>query len=492
MRSVDPRLPVLVGLGAAASSASVVDLMTDAVVAAATDAGAPGLLGRIDCIAVPQGSWSLTDPGRTVARRVGSPEARTVLCEIGVSQQEVINHGLAAVAAGRAETFVVAGAEARAFARDGGIDIDDEDRPPDEVLTRPPDFVAPVEIAAGMIWPVAQQYALIENALAASERLSTDHQRAEIAALWARFNAVAAHNPEAAFPQPRDAADIATPGPHNRPLAYPYNRWHASQWTVNQGSALVICSAERARASGVPPERWLFPHVALHSSAAVTLTARRRLEAWPAMGVLGRAAAHHIGRPLHELPLAEVYSCFPAAVRVQQRELGLDPAGTPTLTGGMAFSGGPFNHFVLQSLCVLGGRLREDPSALGLLTTVSGMLSKPGLAIWSATPPAGGGGGGAGGAALLADLAAETGAATDIVPVAVVPPSDSTPATVVSFTVTYGGEEGFDPVRTVVVADLPDGVRTAATCEDSGTARLAVTEGLTGRAVSVKDTTFSL
>ena len=204
------------------------------------------------------------------------------------------------------------------------------------------------------------------------------------------------------------------------------------------------------------------------------------------MGVLGRAAARHIGRPLHELPVAEVYSCFPAAVRVQQRELGLDPAGTPTLNGGMAFSGGPFNHFVLQSLRQLGGRLRQDPAAQGLLTTVSGMLSKPGLAIWSATPPGGPG------TALLADLAPETSAATDTLPVAEVPPSTATAATVVSFTVTYGGEEGFDPVRTVVVADLPDGVRTAATCEDSGTARLAVTEGLIGRAVSVKDTTFSL
>jgi acetyl-CoA C-acetyltransferase len=486
MRSLDPRLPVLIGLGAAAASASVVDLMTDAVVAAAADAGAPALLDRIDCIAVPQGSWSLTDPGRTVARRVGSPDARTLLCEIGVSQQEVINHALAAVAAGRAETFVVAGAEARAWARDGGIDVDEEAEPPDDMLTRPPDFIAAVEIAAGMAWPVAQQYALIENALAAAAQLPPDRQRDEIAGLWARYNAVAAHNPEAAFPQRRDAAEIATAGPHNRPLAYPYNRWHASQWTVNQASALLICSAERARAMGVPAERWLFPHVALHSSAAVTLTARRHLEEWPAMGVLGRAAALHVGRPLEELPLAEVYSCFPAAVRVQQRELGLDPAGTPTLTGGMAFSGGPFNHFVLQSLRVLGGHLRSDPSALGLLTTVSGMLSKPGLAIWSATPPS------RGGAALLADMATETTAATSVVPVVDSPPRDATTATVASFTVTYGGDEGFDPVRTAIVADLPDGVRTAATCEDSDTARLAVTDGLIGRAVSVKDTTFSL
>jgi hypothetical protein len=61
MPSLDPRLPVLVGLGAADNAAPVVDLMTDAVSAATADAGAPGLLRRIDCIAVPQGTWSLTD-----------------------------------------------------------------------------------------------------------------------------------------------------------------------------------------------------------------------------------------------------------------------------------------------------------------------------------------------------------------------------------------------------------------------------------------------
>ncbi len=487
MRSLDPRLPVLVGLGAANEPAPVADLMTDAVTAAAADAGAPGLLGAIDCLAVPQGSWSLTDPARTVARRVGSPHARTLLCEIGVSQQEVINHALALVTAGRVDTVVVAGAEARAWERAGGAAGEDErSRPPDEVLTRPPDFVAPVEIAAGTVWPVAQQYALIENALAAVLHLTPERQRDEIASMWARFNTVAGYNPEAAFPAPLDAAGIATPGPHNRPLAFPYNRWHASQWNVNQSSALLICSAERAREAGVPPDRWLFPHVALHSSQAVTLTARRHLQAWPAMGVLGRAAARHLGRPLHELPLAEVYSCFPAAVRVQQRELGLDPAGTPTLGGGMAFAGGPFNHFVLQSLRLLGRRLRDEPTALGLLTTVSGMLSKPGLAVWSATPVP------TGTRPLLADLASEAIAATEVVPVVESTPAAATTATVASFTVTYGGDEGFDPVRTAIVADLPDGVRTAAACEDAETARLAVTESLIGRAVSVKDTTFSL
>ena len=490
-RSLDPRLPVLVGLGTARAAAPVADLMTAAVLAAADDAGAPGLLGAVDCIAVPQGSWSLTDPARTVARRIGSPRAHSIRFEIGVSQQEVINHVLAAVTAGDYETAVVVGGEARRWARDGGIETDEEEAPPDEVVSRPPDFVAPIERAAGIVLPPVQQYALIENALAAAAGLTPAEQRDEIAALWARFNEVARENPEAEFGQPRLAGEIASPGPGNRPLAYPYNKWHASQWTVDQSSALVICSAARARAAAVAPDRWLFPLVALHCSAAVTLTARRRLSAWPAMAVLGRAAEGHLGRPLRDIELAEVYSCFPAAVRVQQRELGLDPAGTPTLTGGMTFAGGPFNHYVLLSLVALGRRLRAGAGRpgdrLGLVTTVSGMLSKPGLAVWSADPPAG-----PGGRSLLADLAAEATAATDVVPVLDAGPGVPAPATVASFTVTYGGADGLEPVRTAIVADLADGVRTAATCEDAHTARLAVAEGLIGRAVEVKDTTFSL
>jgi acetyl-CoA C-acetyltransferase len=471
-------------LGTAHDSSPVADLMAEAVRRAAADAGAPGLLASLDHIVCPQGSWSLTDPGRAVARLVGAAQARTVFAEVGVSQQEVINHVLGAIASGDCEAVVVVGAEARAWERQGGVEKDDATGPPDERLTRPADFIAPVEIAAGLVWPVVQQYALIENALAAAEGVSSDAQRHDIAALWARFNDVATRNPDAAFGEPHSAEEIATPGPRNRPLAYPYNLRHSTQWTLDQASALLICSAGRAAEAGVPPDRWLFPRVALHCSAAVTLTARRFLHLWPAMGVLGRTAEAHLGVPLRQLPLAEVYSCFPAAVRVQQRELGLDRSGTPTLTGGMAFAGGPFNHYVLQSVVTLGRRLRQEPDELGLVTTVSGMLSKPGLAVWSASPSRG--------VALLADLAEEAVAATEVLPVVDEPPAAEAAATVASYTVTYSGADGLEPVRTAIVADLADGVRTAATCEDAETARLAIAEGLVGRAVKVKDTTFRL
>jgi len=472
-------------VGIALDAAPVVELMARAGRAAALDAGAPALLGEVNRIVVPQGSWSLPNPARMVASRIGADRARTYLGQIGVSQQEVIDDALAAIAAGEADVALVVGAEARAFARAGGAELDDPGPAPDVTLTRPPDFVAPIEVAAGTMWPVVQQYALIENALATHEQQGRAEHADDIARLWARFNAVAQGNDRAAFPAPRSAVDIATPGPKNRPLAYPYNLWHSSQWTVDQGAALLFCSAERARNAGVPADRWVFPHVALHSSQAVTLTARRDLFAWPAMAVLGAAAAEHLGTPLADLAIAEVYSCFPAAVRVQQRALGLDREGTPTVTGGMTFAGGPFNNYVLQSMTAVVGLLRAQPHERGLITTVSGMLSKPGLAVWSATPQPGPG------RTLAADLAPEAEAATATVPVAT-PETAHGAATVVSFTVTCDPDDSLRPTRTVIVADLGDGSRTAAACEDETLARQALGASLIGQAVHIAGATFTI
>ncbi|MGP0031693.1 MAG: acetyl-CoA acetyltransferase [Acidimicrobiales bacterium] len=490
-RIADPRTPVLVGVGTAQDSAPVVELMTAACRSAALDAAAPALLPALDRIVVPQGSWALPDPARAVAARLGARSARTYLGQVGVSQQELIDDALESIAAGRADVVMVVGGEARAFARRGGDESlgADEGVTPDVTLTRPADFIAPIEVAAGTVWPVVQQYALIENALAAHEHQDADALARDVSRLWARFNEVAQGNELAAFPAPRTAASIATPGPKNRPLSHPYNLWHSSQWTVDQAAALLLCSAERAGGAGVPADRYAFPHVALHASHAITLTARKDLHAWPAMAVLGRLAAGHLRAPLGELPLADVYSCFPSSVRVQQRALGLDPEGTPTVTGGMAFAGGPFNNYVLQSTAALIRLLRHRPAERGLVTTVSGMLSKPGLAVWSCSPPPPGRG------TLMADVADDAAAATETLPVAA-PEASRGPATVASYTVTYetGADGAGDPPRprrTVIVADLGDGRRTAAACEDESLARRALSESLIGRPVHIDGATFT-
>ncbi len=181
-----------------------------------------------------------------------------------------------------------------------------------------------------------------------------------------------------------------------------------------------------------------------------------------------------IGRPLAEAEIVEVYSCFPAAVRVQQRELGSGPRRHPDGDRRDGLRRGPFNNFVLQAMAAVVARLRADPGALGLVTTVSGLLTKPGLGVWAARPD--------GQPPLVADLADEAAAATGVVEAVGTLDGYEGPATVVTYTVTY---EGLDPVRTVAVCDTADGRRCVAISDDPALAARACVEELIGTAVEV-------
>ena len=485
-RSLDPRTPVLVGVGTASADAEATELMIRALRAAADDAGGRALLDRIDRIAVPQGSWTYPDPARLVAEGVGATAARTHLVELGIPQQSLVDEALEAIASGRSDVAVVVGGEAKRWVRDEersgrtAAETGQGDAVPDVTRRRDGPLMEPVEVTH-RLWDPVQQYAMIDNALRAAEGRSLADHRSEVCELWARFNVVARTNPEAAFPAPLTATDLAEASATNRPLAFPYNKWHSTQWTVNQAAALVLCSVEAARSVGVPDDRWVFPLVGLESSHAVSLLRRQRPHEWPAMGVLGRAAADRIGRPLTEVETVELYSCFPAAVRVQQRALGFDPASTPTVTGGMAFAGGPFNNFVLQSLAPVVRAVRSDPGSLGMVTTVSGLLTKPGIGVWSATPD--------GRPPLVADLAGAARAATGVLDVVPTLDGYDGAATVVTYTVTY---DAMVPSRTVALCDTVDGRRCVAVSEDPVLAARATADELIGAAVRIGDGSLAL
>ena len=477
--SLDPRSPVLVGVGTASADAEATDLMIEALLAAADDAGTRSVLDRIDRIAVPQGSWAYPDPARLVARGVGAPSARTHLVELGIPQQSLVNEAIEAIAADRSDVAVVVGGEAKRWARDlersgrPAVEADQGDAAPDVTRHREGPLMEPLEVAH-RLWDPVQQYAMIDNALRAAEGRSLDEHRSEVAELWSRFNVVARTTPDAAFPAPMGVEDITEASAGNRPLAFPYNKWHSTQWTGNQAAALVLCSVQAAGALGISADRWVFPLVGLESSHAVSLLARQDPHDWPAMGVLGRAAAVRLGRPVTEVDTVELYSCFPAAVRVQQRALGFDPSSTPTVTGGMAFAGGPFNNFVLQSLARVVQSVRADPGSLGMVSTVSGLLTKPGLGVWTAVPDAR--------RPLVADLGKEARAATGVREV--VPTLDGYDgrATVVTYTVTY---DGMVPWRTVALCDTTDGRRCVAVVEDTALAERATTGELIGAPVEL-------
>ena len=484
--SLDPRTPVLVGVGEAhrpvdgSGAVEPLELMVEAALAAGDDSGAPGLLGSAAMVAVPEGNWSYPDPGRLVAARIGATAARTVRADVGVPQTAPLAVALDRIRRGELDVALVLGAEAMASsvaARRAGATIPETEQDgavPDERWSPQGEIMADAEVQAGM-WAPVEQYACIENALGHAEGQPFEEQLDDIAELWAASNRVAGQNLLAAFPEPRTAAELRVAGPDNRPLSSPYAKWHVSQWSVDQAAALILCSAGAAQAAGVPADRWLFPHACVESEHMVSLSRRAELHRWPAMRVLGDAVAAHLGRPLRSIEVQEIYSCFPVAVRVQQRELDLDRAAPTTVTGGMTFAGGPLNNFTYQATVEVAHRLRAAPDALGMVTAVSGLLTKPGITVWGARPAD----------LLIGDFAQEVAAVTGVREVT---HSTTDLATVATATTTY--EDG-SPVRAFVIADLPDGRRWIGTCHDPGFVAAAAARAVIGTAVDVRGTECS-
>ena len=455
--------------------------MVEATRRAGHDCGAPDLLAGVGLVSMPQGSWSYKNPGGYIAAEFGSSAARTVVLKVGIPQQTLFNEAYRSVLEGTDDVVLIVGGEAArrsVLARREGLDLDDGldgEGDPGELREPEGEIVSALEIEAGL-WSPVQQYALIDSALRFAEGQSVGDHRDDIAALWAGFSRAASEFEHAAHREPLSAEFIREPSPENRAMSFPYNKWHCSQMNVDQAAAVVVTSLGVARAAAVDPSRVVFPLVALESSASLAVIRRRSLHRWPAMRVLAAAAADHLGIALDAIEHAEVYSCFPAAVRVQQRELDLPLDGVPTITGGEPFAGGPWNNFVLQATAAMVDRLREDRGSLGMVTTVSGFLTKPGIAVYSTEPGTK--------PVMVADLAAEAADATTVAPVAV---DYQGPATIAACTVSF---ERSGDRRVITLVDTPGGERWIAFSDDPSVAERAMRQELIGTEVQVDGFAF--
>jgi acetyl-CoA C-acetyltransferase len=125
----------------------------------------------------------------------------------------------------------------------------------------------------------------------------------------------------------------------------------------------------------------------------------------------------------------------------------------------------------LQALVRMVQLLRGDPGSLGLVTAVSGILTKQGVSLWSSEP----------GAAPFAhdDVTAET--EREIERTELVEGAEGS-GTVASYTVFYGGGA---PKRAVLLCDLDDDRRTLVLSEDAAVVATATTEELCGRVLRV-------
>lgn len=480
-----PRTPVLVGVAAVqqreedpAKAREPLELMIAALGRAARDAGSRKLLQHADSIRAPRGLWDYADPCRVAAERFGASAARTEIAEVGVLQTTLLGRAARDIAEARADVVLVMGGEARyrnQRATIAGIEAPLSQQPPgttpDSVLRPSEEIISTREIRAGLGRPVGQ-YAMIENALRASEGIALDEHRRDIAQMWAGMSRVAATNPDAWSPEPVDADTIRLPSDRNPMFAFPYTKLHNSNWNVDQAAGLIFCSVEKAERLGIPRERWVFPLAVADSNHMLPLTQRRELHRSPGFALAGERALARAGCEVADLAHLELYSCFPSAVRVQIRELGIAPGRPLTVTGGMAFGGGPLNNFVLQAQVKMAQALRADPGSVGLVTAVSGLLTKQGVSLWSTQPGKQ--------AFALEDVTADAAEQVERVDVT---DGASGSARIASYTVLY---ERDGSSQCVLLCDLDDGRRCLVTSADPDLAGELTTREGCGRCVQIE------
>jgi acetyl-CoA C-acetyltransferase len=411
--AIDPRTPVVVGVGQAAEriddpyyrAMSAVELASAAARAALEDCGADfaKVATAIDTMAGVR-QFEISGPAqpvlgksnnypRSVAQRIEADPGRAILEIVGgQGPQRLINELAAEIAGGRSEVVLIVGSDATSTTR---YFAGREKRP---------DFSETVEgsledrgygleglisrytVIHGLV-DAPTQYALLENARRAGTGLSPGDYLRSMGELFAPFTKVAAANRFAAAPVERGVEELITVTESNRMICDPYPRLIVARDQVNQGAAALLMSVGAAQRLSVPEENWVY----LHGHADLveqSLLDRPDLGHAPSAVMAVREALRVAGIGIDDVATFDLYSCFPVPVFNICDGMGIapdDPRGL-TLTGGLPFFGGAGNNYSMHGVAETVIRMRSAPGQFGLVGANGGIMSKYSVGVYSTTP----------------------------------------------------------------------------------------------------------
>ena len=478
--------PVLVGVAQLAqrdadpvegTGKEPLELMVDAVRAAAEDAGAPGILAAADAVRVTRGMWPYENPAKAVAEALGCPQAQTgVSMWGGDAVQLMLTESALDIQSGAQRIVVLVGAECgrtQAKARRAGIDLrwSAAQGNPDRTFGEELKMRTRAEAVRGVSQPI-QMYPIFENAIRHARGETLDGHIRRVSELWARFSRVAAGNPHAWIREPATAEEIRTPSDVNRPVSFPYPKLMNSNSNVDQAAALILCSTAVARRLGIPEDRWIYPWVATAAHDTYAVSNRDNLHSSPGIRIAGGRALELASLDVEDIAHVDLYSCFPSAVQVAAAELDLGEERPLTVTGGLTFGGGPLNNYVMHAVARMADVLRDNPGDVGLVSSNGGFITKHAFGIYSTAPPAN---------PFRYDVPQDR---VDAMPVREAAPVFEGPVEIESYTVMYGSN---GPSAALAACLLDDGRRAWGNTDDPDVMHAMVNEEFCGRPARLRE-----
>jgi acetyl-CoA C-acetyltransferase len=210
-----------------------------------------------------------------------------------------------------------------------------------------------------------------------------------MAGLWERFSRVAAANPHAWIRKPLSAADIADVSPENRYVNYPYTKHMNANINVDQAAAVILTTTGNAGGLGIDPGKWVYPLAGADLNDIWHVSRRPRLDSSPAIRRAASIALDQAGLALADMDFFDLYSCFPSAVEIAMKEIGIrdDDPRPLTVTGGLAFFGGPGNNYSLHAIASTASRIRYDRTLRAMVTANGWYITKHSVGIYGGDPP---------------------------------------------------------------------------------------------------------
>jgi len=362
-------------------------LMDQAVKEALSDSGNKSIKDHIDEIRIPKGFWRYRDPGKWIAKNNDFKRIPTTyVTKIGVLQQNLINEACLKIENGEINASIILGGEARYKQLRSVIEKKEYfetklDENPDFYIKAKEDLYGDEELEELGAMAVGY-YATMETALRKNDNENIEEHQNNIASMYEEFSKVASNNEDAWLDHPYSKKEILETSKKNKMLAYPYNKLHCTSWNVNQSAALIICSEELANKLEIDNKKRVYPISSSENNHMIAIQQRPKL--YESLGMI--YAAKSINRMMEQLDIRldayDLYSCFPAAVKMFSKSLELGSESPKTITGSMPYAGGPLNSFVIHSTVKMIQKIRALEARHGLVTGVSGMMTKQSFCVW--------------------------------------------------------------------------------------------------------------
>jgi acetyl-CoA C-acetyltransferase len=392
----DPeRIPVIIGVGQIndrpddpADGLDSLGLMVASLRLAERDAGGD-VLARLDSLAiVDQISFrSLGNLCDALAEAIGATPGVNYQSEAphGDTPIRLLNEAANRIGAGEIRLAAVVGAEAlRTAAAQAAARNKDRNTPFDAVRAvanrREPGYAQSYGLSA----PV-DVYPVYENAGRAAYGQTLAEGQSETGSIWSQFSAIAAANEGAWLRKVVSAEEILTPGPTNRPLAFPYTKLTVANSSVNQGAGFIVASLAEARRRGIADNRIIYVGMGAAAKEHANVLRRDRYDRSVSMETAITRTLALNAMQGNDFDLVELYSCFPCVPKMARRTLDWPLDKPATVFGGLTFGGGPIANYMSHAVVSMVLRLR-DGGRNGFLFANGGFATDNHCIVLSADP----------------------------------------------------------------------------------------------------------